>query len=80
MVRMSLLIARSAQPQVEALLRQFPTVALLAPGRSKGFYIGSDDVGATHRYVVYPGAETFALDRRTTAIPLSALVAGMVKR
>lgn len=52
----------------------------LAPDRSKGFDIGSDDVGATHRYVVYPGAETFALDRRTTAIPLSALVASMVKR
>ena len=52
----------------------------LAPGHSKGFDIGSDDVGATHRYVVYPGGETFALDRRTTAISLSALVAGMVKR
>ena len=46
----------------------------LAPGRSKGFDIASDDVGATHRYVVYPGSETFALDRRTTAIPLGALV------
>ncbi len=51
----------------------------LAPGRSKGFDIGCDDVGATHRYVVYPGSETFALDRRTTAIPLGALVADMVK-
>lgn len=51
----------------------------LAPDRSKGFDIGSDDVGATHRYVVYPGAETFAFDRRTTAIPLSALVTSMVK-
>lgn len=52
----------------------------LAPGHSKGFDIGSDDVGATHRYVVYPGGETFVLDRRTTAISLSALVAGMAKR
>ena len=51
----------------------------LAPGHSKGFDIGSDDVGATHRYVVYPGSETFGLDRRTTAIPLGALVAGMAK-
>src|SRR3990172_865788 len=31
MVRRSPLIARSAQPQVEALLRQFPAVALLGP-------------------------------------------------
>ncbi len=52
----------------------------LAPGHSKGFDIGSDAVGATHRYVVYPGGETFALDRRTTAISLGALVEVMVKR
>lgn len=52
----------------------------LAPVRSKGFEIGSDDVGATHRYVVYPGTDTFDLDRRTTAIPLSALVAAMAKK
>jgi len=52
----------------------------LAPVRSKGFNVGSDDVGATHRYVVYPGTETFDLDRRTTAIPLSALVAAMAKK
>ena len=52
----------------------------LAPVRSKGFEIGSDDVGATHHYVVYPGKETFALDRRTTATPLSALVAALTKK
>ncbi len=92
MVRRSPPIARSAQAQVEVLLWQFATAALLgarafaiaikrslAPGHSKGFDIGSDDVGATHRYVVYPGSETFGLDRRTTAIPLGALVAGMIK-
>lgn len=45
----------------------------LAPGRSKGFDIASGDIGATHRFVVYPGREAFALDRRTTAIPLGAL-------
>ena len=47
----------------------------LAPDRSKGFDLASADVGATRRYVVYPGSETFALDRRTTAISLGALVA-----
>lgn len=47
----------------------------LAPGRSRGFELASADIGATHRYVVYPGGETYALDRRTTAIPLDALVA-----
>ena len=52
----------------------------LAPVRSKGFEIASDDVGATHRYVVYPGAETFALDRRTTAIPPGALVEELARK
>ena len=52
----------------------------LAPSRSKGFDIASADVGAAHRYVVYPGSEAFALDRRTTAIPLGGLVAGMVQK
>jgi predicted AAA+ superfamily ATPase len=49
----------------------------LAPGRSKGFALASADVGATHQYVVYPGVETFALDRHTSAIPLAALVAAI---
>ena len=48
--------------------------------RSKGFEIASDDVGATHRHVVYPGGETFPFDRRTTAIPLSALVTAIAKK
>ena len=47
----------------------------LAPVRSKGFDIASADVGAMHRFVVYPGRDRFALDRRTTAIPLGALAA-----
>src|SRR3972149_635246 len=52
----------------------------LAPVRSKGFEIGSDDVGATHRYVVYPGGETFALDRPTEAVPPGALVEELARK
>jgi len=52
----------------------------LAPVRSKGFEIGSEDVGATHRYVVYPGSEAFAMDRRTIAIPLGGLVAALARK
>lgn len=47
----------------------------LAPALRKGFHIGATDVAATKRWVVYPGSETFPLDRETTAIPLTALMA-----
>lgn len=47
----------------------------LAPAVSKGFHLGATDIAATRRWVVYPGRETFPLDRQTTAIPLLALMA-----
>lgn len=52
----------------------------LAPALTKGFVIGCEDVHATRRYLVYPGAETFPLDRRTIALPLRALVAKLARQ
>ncbi len=46
-----------------------------APVLGKGFHQAADDIGASHRFVVYPGVETYPYDRRTTAIPLADLIA-----
>jgi len=46
-----------------------------APNVSKGFHIGCDDIGATARFVVYPGNERFPLGKNTEAIPLRELMA-----
>jgi hypothetical protein len=51
----------------------------LAPALSKGFVIACEDLRARRRYLVYPGAESFALDRRTTALPLKAMVAQLAR-
>ncbi|HEY5328127.1 MAG TPA: ATP-binding protein [Mucilaginibacter sp.] len=42
----------------------------LAPSVSKGFYLGCEDIGATHRYLVYPGNEKFPVGKNITAISL----------
>jgi len=42
----------------------------LSPSVSKGFAIGSEDIGATHCFVVYPGNERYPINKYTTAIPL----------
>jgi predicted AAA+ superfamily ATPase len=42
----------------------------LAPTVSKGFYLGCEDIGATHRYLVYPGNEKFPVGKNITAISL----------
>lgn len=52
----------------------------LAPAVSRGFAVACEDVGATRRFVVYPGTETFPVDRRTTALPLASLVAKLSPR
>ena len=41
-----------------------------SPTISKGFHIGCDDIKATHRFVVYPGSETFSLTKDVLAIPV----------
>ncbi|MDZ4789088.1 MAG: ATP-binding protein [Blastochloris sp.] len=43
----------------------------LAPSPSKGFYLGSEDIRATQRWVIYPGQESFPLNENTqvTSLP-----------
>lgn len=45
----------------------------LAPVVTKGFHLGCDDLGAARRFVVYPGGDRFALDRKTEVLSLAAL-------
>lgn len=42
----------------------------LNPAVSKGFMNASGDIQATHRYVVYPGKETYPLSHMSIATPL----------
>jgi predicted AAA+ superfamily ATPase len=46
----------------------------LTPRISKGFYIGCEDVEATHRYVVYPGKVRFQIAKNVEAISLLDLI------
>jgi hypothetical protein len=41
-----------------------------SPNPSKGFHIGSDDLGARRRFVVYPGTERFQFYAKTEVLPL----------
>jgi predicted AAA+ superfamily ATPase len=45
-----------------------------APKVEKGFYEACNDIHPTHRYVVYPGNETFPMKDHVTAIGLAQLV------
>ena len=42
----------------------------LAPSVSKGFYLGCEDIGATHRYVVYPGEERYPISSEVSVVSL----------
>lgn len=41
-----------------------------APKLSKGFYLGCEDIGATQRFIVYPGKERFPVSKEVTALSL----------
>jgi predicted AAA+ superfamily ATPase len=41
-----------------------------APSVSKGFYLGCEDIGATKRFIVYPGKVRFPVTKEITAIPI----------
>jgi len=47
----------------------------MSPALSKGFYLGSEDIGASKRYIVYPGMESFPVAKDVVALSL----AGMMK-
>lgn len=42
----------------------------LSPSLSKGFHLGYGDIGATHRFIVYPGKERFPVTKEVSAISL----------
>jgi uncharacterized protein len=46
-----------------------------SPAPSKGFYVACEDIKATRRVVIYPGAERFNLDAKTEVMPLSTFLA-----
>lgn len=41
-----------------------------APSVSKGFHLGCEDIGATKRFIVYPGKERYPVTKEITAIPI----------
>lgn len=46
----------------------------LTPTLSKGFYLGCDDIKATKRFVVYPGKESYLINKNTTILSLKAMM------
>jgi uncharacterized protein len=50
------------------------------PSPSKGFYIGSEDIKATRRIVLYPGKERYQLDPKTEVMPLEKLLGEVMTR
>ena len=45
----------------------------LSPKIERGFYLACEDLRPSRQYVVYPGAESFALSPATEAVPLGEL-------
>jgi predicted AAA+ superfamily ATPase len=41
-----------------------------APVLSKGFYLGCHDIGATRKFLVYPGKEKYLVSKEVIAMPL----------
>jgi predicted AAA+ superfamily ATPase len=64
-----LVIERSAKKKLAIEIKRS-----LAPSISKGFYLGCDDIEATHRYLVYPGQERFPIGNGVTALSLADLM------
>jgi predicted AAA+ superfamily ATPase len=44
-----------------------------APGRKRSMHIAIQDIGLTHLWVVYPGDQTYDLDKNIAVIPLKAI-------
>ncbi|MFZ2656746.1 MAG: ATP-binding protein [Victivallales bacterium] len=44
-----------------------------APSTTKSMHIAVEDLGLEHLWVIYPGKESYRLDKRITALPLSQL-------
>jgi predicted AAA+ superfamily ATPase len=46
----------------------------MAPAASKGFHSGCEDIGATKRFIVYPGSDNFPVAKDITAISLTGMM------
>jgi predicted AAA+ superfamily ATPase len=44
------------------------------PSVSKGFYLGCQDIKASHKFIVYAGKEKFPIASDVTAIPVDAMM------
>ena len=58
--------------RVDAALKRSPVTALLGPRQC-----GKTDLRLKHLFVVYPGSGPIHLHDRVTAIPISAIAAGV---
>lgn len=72
--RTQLWFYRTANGAEIDLILQFPSAELWAiaikrslahPAPSKGFHLGAEDIGATRRIILYPGATSYPYDRHT---------------
>ncbi len=71
----------SAGAEIDLVIEQGPrkTYAIeikrsLAPTVSKGFHLGCEDIGATRRFIVYPGKEAYAVKPNVSALPLTEMM------
>jgi predicted AAA+ superfamily ATPase len=48
-----------------------------APALTKSMRVAFNDLNLRHLFVVYPGSDRFPLDRKITAVPISALATGI---
>lgn len=71
----------SAQAEVDLILegpgQQIWAIEVnrsLSPALSKGFYYACDDISATHKFVIYPGEDSFPLSKGVEVMGLSAFL------
>lgn len=46
----------------------------MTPSLSKGFYLGSEDIGAEKRFIVYPGSESFPVAKDVIVLSLTDMM------
>ena len=67
---------------IEQGLRQRIAIEIkrsLAPSVSKGFHLGCEDIKATHRYIVYPGAEQYPISNGVIVMPLVDMMTDLLE-
>ena len=51
----------------------------LSPSASKGFYYGCDDINATHKFIIYPGEESYPTVNNVEVIGLIGFIDRIIK-